>query len=318
MKARRSRPWVRAALVFGVLATPCAARAGDDRSESDALILQGVELRRAGKNGEALEQFQKAYALVPTPRARVQIALALQSLGDWLGAERGLEQGLESADDPWIAEYRETIDGALATVRAHLARLFVEVDVTHGELLLNGVVVHALPLSDAIRVIAGDLDVEARAEGYVPVRRAVHVEAGKDVHETFHLEPLPPPAPPAARTAPPSERRRSVPAAISLGSAGALATGGVVAWRIREDNVATYNNDKLCLVGTVTRGQRCGSYATTADAALGVEIGAFTGAAIAAGFSAWFFWTPAKHSSTTARGFCGPSGLLGVSCAGRF
>jgi hypothetical protein len=192
MSGRRWYRWMGAALVAAIVAAPARAHANDPLSDSDARILRGVELRRAGKNGEALAEFQAAYALLPTPRARVQIALALQALGDWLGAERGLEDGLKSTDDPWIAQYREALEGALATVRAHVGRLIVDVNVTDGELLLNGVVVRSLPFPDPIRVLAGDLDVEVRAFGYAPVHRTVHVEAGAERRETVTLERLAP------------------------------------------------------------------------------------------------------------------------------
>ena len=326
MSRRRSLRWVRAALVAALVAAPRVSRADD--ADSDAHILRGVELRRAGKNGEALAEFQAAYSLVPTPRARVQIALALQALGDWLGAERGLEEGLERADDPWIAQYRAALGGALATVRAHIGRLLVEVNVTQGELLLNGVVVHALPLRDPVRVLAGDLDVEARAPGYAPVRGTVHVEAGAELRETITLEPLAPSvvahaaaptpvAPSHALGSPPSVRARSVAAYISLGGAGAFVVGGLVAWRVRENDVATYNDNAVCLVKPVTRGQQCGSYADAAQVALDVEIGAYAAAAVAAGIGAWLVWAPTKRPSP-ATASCGPLGLLGIACEGRF
>jgi hypothetical protein len=108
-----------------------------------------------------------------------------------------------------------------------------------------------------------------------------------------------------------------VSGAISLGGAGALGVGGLVAWRVRENDVATYNDDSICLVKPVTRGQQCGGYADAAQVALGVEIGAFAAAAVVAGIGAWLVWAPAKPSSPAAAS-CGPLGPLGVACEGRF
>jgi hypothetical protein len=303
--------------------------ADEGAAESEAHIQRGVELRRAGKNGEALGEFQRAYALEATPRARVQIALALQALGDWLGAERGLEEGLQRADDPWIAQYRDALEGALATVRAHLGRLFVEVNAAQGELLLNGVRVHTLPLAESIRVLAGDLEVEARAPGYEPARKTVHVEPGAELRETVQLEVSPPPAAPHGQPSVPLEAspasaflsrpRRPLAGYLILGGAGALVAGGIVAWRVRENAVGTYNNNTICLLPNgLTRGQQCGSYANTANGALGVEIGAYVGAAIAAGVGAWFVWAPARRTAGTSALLCGPAGRFGLSCEGRF
>jgi hypothetical protein len=327
VSGHRSLRWVRAAVVVAIVGVPCAGLA-DTASESDAHIQLGVVLRRAGKNVEALAEFEKAYALAATPRARVQVALARQALGDWLGAEPGLEEGLQTADDPWITQYRLVLEGALATVRGHLARLFVAVDTAQGELLVNGVSVGALPIPAGIRVVAGNLDIEVRAPGCAPARRAIRVEPGAELRETFHLEPLVPAAalPPSLAPredgpplrAPSSRGARSTAAYVTLGAAGALGIAAAVAWRVRDDNVAIYNDDGRCLVGIRTRGQQCGAFATTAEVALGIEIGAAASAVAAAGVGAWLLLTPGRRPSGAGTVACGPWAPFAVSCGGRF
>ena len=138
---------LRVALAAALLLVVNTARAEPPVGEAEAHIQNGIGLRRAGRDADALLEFQQAYAIVPTPRAQAQIALALHALGDWLGAERGLQQALGDGGDPWIAEYRGALEGALATVRAHLAWLSVSVNVPAGELLINGVSVRMVPFS---------------------------------------------------------------------------------------------------------------------------------------------------------------------------
>ena len=46
------------------------------KSEVEQLIDKGVELREAGKDAEALDQFRKAYELSKGGRALAQLALA--------------------------------------------------------------------------------------------------------------------------------------------------------------------------------------------------------------------------------------------------
>jgi tetratricopeptide (TPR) repeat protein len=317
---------VAAALLAGT------ARAEEPAAEAEALIQKGVELRRAGKNGEALSEFQKAFALTPTPRAEAQIALALHALGDWLGAERALKEALRAADDPWIAQYRDPLEGALATVRAHLGWLSVSVNVAAGELLLNGVSVHAVPLSEPIRVAAGTLDVAVHATGYAPSERTTEIAAGAEQHEVFTLEPLPPPIRPpevvrpvdatmlastSAATRAPS-LQRSLVGYATLGGAGVLVGGGIVAWRVRESDVATYNDNSQCLVGTRTRGQQCGHYADAANEALGLEIAAFAAAAGVTGLGAWLLlWRPPIQQPLGALS-CSPWSHAGVMCGASF
>ena len=113
---RTSRRPVQAMLVAAALAACPLAHAEDPATESETHIQRGVELRGQGRNGEALVEFQLAYALEPTPRARAQVALALQALGDWLGAEQWLKEALQAHDDAWVARYSTELLGALATI----------------------------------------------------------------------------------------------------------------------------------------------------------------------------------------------------------
>jgi hypothetical protein len=312
-------------LVAAALAVCRLAHADDppketQHEESETHIQRGVELRGLGRNGEALVEFQRAYTLDQTPRARAQIALALQALGDWLGAEVWLEQALRGESDPWIEQYRSVLVGALATIRAHLGHLYIDVNVKEGEVLVDGVVVHSLPYAGGIHVKAGALDVEVRAPGFASEHRAVEVAAEADVHETFTLAALPPhdttPAVGAAPDTSESRPRSAWGGYVALGGAGALAIGGVVAWRVFKDNSAIWNDDSQCQRLDESREQQCGSYRTTAEVALGAEIGAFTLAAASAGVGAWLLWP--RRAARAAVAWCGPFGTVGMLCQGRF
>ncbi len=317
------------ALVVSLLFVRTPAHAGEPAAEAEALIQHGVELRRAGRNGEALSEFQRANALAPSPRAKAQVALALHALGDWLGAESGLEQALVAADDPWIVQYRDALEGALATVRAHLGRLSIVANVPVGEVLLNGVRVRALPLTEPIRVPAGKVDVAVRAPGYAPAERTIEILPGTEAHEEFLLQLLPPQRP--ADSAPPSRAPvaaspsipRGAPARArplgyaALAGAGLLAVGGIVAWRVHEDDAAIFDDDSRCLVGTRTRGQQCGAYEGAANEALAVEIGAFAIAGGAAALGAWLL-IPTMSNRPRLTASCAPWGGVGLTCSGAF
>src|ERR1043165_4391919 len=86
-----------------ILGTPSPARAaGGDDAAADAAIRRGVDLRKQGRDMDALEEFRKGYAVAKTPRALAQIALAEQALGRWVDAESDLEQAMSSKSDAWI------------------------------------------------------------------------------------------------------------------------------------------------------------------------------------------------------------------------
>jgi hypothetical protein len=308
-----------------VLVVAGAARAdGNATDDSETVIRHGVELRREGRNGEALVEFQKAFAQDPSPRARAQIALALQALGDWLGAERWLSEALRAGDDAWIARYGTELHAALATVQAHLGSLSLHVDAQEGEVLVNGAPAQALPSTGPIRVVAGSVDVIVRVPGRADVHRVVAVAAGAEVSEDVAVgPPIVPPAPasPASlRASPEDAPARSIPpvaAYVALGSAAALALGGVVAWTVRQNAVGVWNDDTRCLQpGAGSRQAQCGAFHETATVAEGLEIGAFSLAAVGTGIGAWLLWR-AGRSSPAAAAWCRP-GMLALACGGAF
>ncbi len=281
MRLRVSR-WLALAVLVTATASALSARA-DPSADGESQIQRGIGLRRLGKNREALDAFVQAYGLTPTPRAEAQIALAHQALGEWVDAEQGLDGALRAGEDLWIARYRDDLERALATVRAHLGWLDVEVNVAHGELVIDDVGRHDVPSSSPVRVTAGSVAIEVRAPGFVSVHRAVDVAPGAQVRLTVALEPIPPSTAPPAQTptaspglaTSPVVTRTDAPsrmgAYVPLAAAAVLVGAGIVSWRVREDEVAIYDDDGGCLVGTETRQQQCGSRARAANLALGIE-----------------------------------------------
>jgi hypothetical protein len=286
---------------------------------------RGIELRKEGRDADALAEFRAAYQLDKSPRVRAQIAVAEQALGNWLEAERGLVIVLATHDDPWIEEWREALEQALVKVRARLGFLVVQSSVAGAELRLDGVRIADLPTAEPIRIVAGTHTLEVRAEGYMPARRIVDVSGNGRVQESFVLTALPiaesEPLRPIDSTEKPGEEaslKLSTAAWISAASLAGLLVAGGTALAVREINVATYNDTRRCVVAPMTRDQRCGSYRDAADTAELVAIGALTGAGVAAVATGFFFFRDITKSRRVETSLgCGPAGL-GVTCAGTF
>jgi hypothetical protein len=208
---------MRPALVIGLVlvtiaaATPARAQAPD----ANELTKRGLALRRARRDAEALEEFRRAYAVDPTPRTLAQIALAEQALGRWVDAETDLRAALRAGGDPWIVSNRRVLDAGLSAIREHLGSLDVEADVAGADLWVNGSRVGPLPLAAPLRVEAGSVIVEVRAEGYAPARRMTSVDPGGSARESVHLVPLVPPAPLGEAHVPPSSREAPSVAPLS-------------------------------------------------------------------------------------------------------
>src|SRR5947208_347598 len=75
--ALRAWPFLLVAVVLLRPATAIAADAGD----AEALIREGVALRRAGSDVRALPLFQKAHEIAHTPRTAAQLGLVEFALG---------------------------------------------------------------------------------------------------------------------------------------------------------------------------------------------------------------------------------------------
>src|SRR5262249_14834291 len=121
------------------------ATAGEEPAPGwEALVEQGVQARREGRDADALERFQAAYALSQAPRALAQIGLAEQALGRWVDAELHLTAALAADGDSWIDQHRTSLSEALRFVGEHLATLDV-VGPPGAEVRVDGRVVGTLP-----------------------------------------------------------------------------------------------------------------------------------------------------------------------------
>lgn len=176
---------VLALVVAGIgLFAPIARAEG----EVDALIRKGVELRRQGKEQEALDSFQRAAQIRRTPRVVAQIALAEQAMGVWVAAERDLKEALAgAAQDPWVAKNRRQLSDALQVIQNHLGSLEVLGQPAGADVLVDGEIVGKLPISSPIRLPLGEVTVTVRKTGYEKVTRVVAIPRGELVLENVSL-----------------------------------------------------------------------------------------------------------------------------------
>ncbi|HSY39362.1 MAG TPA: tetratricopeptide repeat protein [Polyangia bacterium] len=215
---------------------------------ADALIEQGLNLRRDGKPEQALEMFRKAHALAPSPRTFGQMGLVETSLKKWVEGENHLSVSLANPDDRWVAKNRAFLDEALGLCRSHVGDLVVSGS-AGTEVFVGGESVGTLPAVPALRLAEGTVTVSASAPGSKPFERTVAIRPGARSTLAIALDPIPPtpaamtPAPvatvaapaPLITTAPPihsesSPRSWHTWAGVSLAVAGAAALGWGIYW----------------------------------------------------------------------------------------
>jgi hypothetical protein len=254
-----------AAVMVTTVLLPSARASGDD---AEKLIRHGIELRKAHDDEGAARAFQQAYDLVHTPRAAAQLGLAEQALGRWEDAERHVAEALHTTGDGWVAKNRATLDEALGTIEAHLGRVEVLGDPEGAEVSVNGRPVGKLPLPDAVRVSAGQVDVEMRAPGFVPAQRTLTIVGGQYQRLVLHLakeappevttavpkpaggeasaSPGPGPVTPIVKSTPveePPSRARTVLKWSAAGAAGIGLAVGVVATILHANNVSKFDSN---------------------------------------------------------------------------
>jgi hypothetical protein len=329
----------RAAFVFILVASTRVAFAQD----AETFVKEGVELRKVGKDEEALAKFTAAWELSHSPKARAQMALAEQALGRWGLADQHMREALAATTDPWIVAHQQALEEASSIIAKHIGTLQVLGGVAGAEVLVNGSSAAKLPMNEPIHVEAGTYTVEVRLAGYYPVSKTVVVTAGALARETIEMksmstgEPLTSStastatpvaiAAPAPTNEPP---RRDVADGgtqrtlgyMMIGLAGVSLGAGVFGLVKRNNETAAYNDDKSC-PGTAASFQPigCSDRIDSVHRWETVSLVGFIGAGVFTATSLVLILSapsaPSTPQSTTAAALlaCGGGpGTLGLAC----
>jgi hypothetical protein len=343
------------AVVATVAAQSSAVGAGSS-DDADGLIRHGIELRKAHDDEGAAREFQKAYDQVHTPRAAGQLGLAEQALGRWEDAERHVGEALHTPDDAWVVKSRAILDEALGTIQSHLARIVVIGDPEGADLSINGRLVGKLPLAEAVRVSAGEVEVELHASGYVPAQRTLTMVGGQYQRLVLHLAKETETvangtnasareetagaggavAPIQISTTPsvePPSQARTVLKWSAAGAAGLGLAVGVTFTILHAHNVSAFDDNPLncaddngtaVIQNSTTQAPGCQGALDAYRRDSTWAIVGYVGAGVFA--ATWLVLqltertadaAPAQHASAIP--FCAPSGSgFGIACSGRF
>ncbi|MCG5051851.1 MAG: hypothetical protein KA712_02730 [Myxococcales bacterium] len=350
-KAPRARAEARAlsprlaALVLLLSSLRFSAPADAAPDPSELLIRQGVELRRASRDTEALEKFQRAYDMAHTPRAAAQLGLCEQAVEKWLDADGHLTEALTAESDPWVSRNRRTLETAIEDVRKHLATLSIFGSPGTAQVSVNGTLVAILSDKPSVRVPPGHSALSVAAPGFESFAATYQLEPGQTRAVEVNLvspvqsqvSALTPPDTSLSPSIPaPPESAPSKPAASWTKSVGigALVAGGLgltlgVASHIAREgkasdfNAATSGCDRTN--GIVTGGASCDQLAQDYDA-LGTRmvLGYAIGGLFAAGGTALLLWPRGDKSQAPTPGTdqaltCGPGlASFSISCTGTY
>ena len=233
MKVNRMNPLraVTVALLIVARINPALARAED--ADPDMLIMRGLDLRRAGRSADALALFRRAYEVAPSPRTLGQMGLVESSLQLWADAEAHLVAALATPGDGWVHRNRQFLDQARERTKEHMGELAIT-GPPGTKVRLGKKAIGSLPLTAPVRLVEGDVTIDATSEGYRPFSLDLSIKGGARAAVSIVLEPIDlaarnPEARNLVSTAPATERLRLwTGAMLALAGAGALAWGS--AW----------------------------------------------------------------------------------------
>lgn len=293
-------------------AAPVSAQSADE------LLQQGVEAREQRDDERALELFRRAHQAEPSGETFAQMALAEQALGRFVDAEHDLAQALTYREERFIRRNRALLEQALSEIRANIGLVRVGGGLEGAVLYVNDREIGALPHPDAIRVDAGQVEVVARAPGYLPGRASVEVppEGVVDVELTMEPEPPPPTDPVPHAQSHPGAAVQELLLGVGITSAGlgVLAlVGATIAMVVREDAAS----DRQSCTDESAECRDLYFLATRAEET-GIALFITGGVLLATGAALFFIgldWGGPEEEADTVR--CAP-GVFGVACVGRF
>jgi hypothetical protein len=183
---------MRSQLAITIFIACLETRAAMAAESADALVSHGIELRKEGKNADALDEFRRAHSIAPSPRTLGHLGLTEGALNRWVDAVEHLSAALAGAGDPWTQKNHDMLERGLALARQHVAELTIT-GPAGVEVFVAGRDVGRLPLARPVLVAEGHVTVTAQAPGFRSFETTLAVAGGTDIPLALALEHVPPP-----------------------------------------------------------------------------------------------------------------------------
>jgi tetratricopeptide (TPR) repeat protein len=163
--------------------------AAPSRARAQGLLNEGTALYESGDFATALERFNAAYALYPSPKLWLNIGQALKDLDRPADALQAFERFVGAAADAPPETLGEA-SRSIAELRRQLGAWIVDSSLPGAEVMLDGRVVGLTPLPGPIWMTPGRHGIMVRHDGYLPLAITVNAVAGGMTKVPVHLRPL--------------------------------------------------------------------------------------------------------------------------------
>ena len=179
------------ASLCSLLAPPALA---DDRavaSEASRHFERGYLMAQQGSLEEAIQEFQRAYALRPHASVLYNLGQAYAASGRAAEAVQTLTKYLAQSDPTVDAERRAQATALIDYQKQRVGTLVIEVEPAGAELVLDGVSLGRAPLANWLPVTAGTHGLRVTAAGRVTQYLRLEVRGGATLNERVQLRPEP-------------------------------------------------------------------------------------------------------------------------------
>ena len=158
---------------------PAGARAETPREAARPLFQQGIRCFDSKDYDCALKAYRQAYAIFPSPKITLNIALTLEARGDAPGAAEHLERFLlEASRGKGKRRQQRMVDTKLKVLRQKLKSLTLSGPETGAVVLLDGKPRGEAPTSRRLYAAPGKHTLELRKERHGTWRKEVVLQAG--------------------------------------------------------------------------------------------------------------------------------------------
>jgi hypothetical protein len=180
----------------------------EGKARAQALLKEGSQYYQQGAFTAALQKFEQAYAVFPSPKLLFNIGKTDRELGRPVDAIDAFEKFLAQATDA-TPEQQAEARGLVEELSGKIGKLLIDCTLAGAEISVDGKFLGRAPLPDLVRVMPGNHQVTAVHPSAMPDVKNVTVAAG--TVETVVMRPqatvgaappLPPPAAPMPSAAP--------------------------------------------------------------------------------------------------------------------
>jgi hypothetical protein len=179
-----------AACALPGLGSSGAAAQDEAKEQAKAHFQSGVKLYDQGEHARALESFQEAYRLSPHPVVRVNMANCYDRMDKPIEAIFHFERYLEESEAKVKPRQRKEVKAALKRLRKKVGQVRLQVVPDGVSIRIDDAEQRQSPVVEPVLMVAGIHYIDARLEGYRPVRRSINVAGGDTTEVTITMQSL--------------------------------------------------------------------------------------------------------------------------------